>query len=188
MGRSAIGIVPRSILAINYLDRFLIPELQLNQRVEPSVDVPARYVRPQVPNLLLASTPDLFRVVKELLDRPAASYCLQDLLDAHVPIGAKVGCRFSTLETQDHHPDRFIRDACCCQERFVLSNHFDASAQIADRLPSILVFGSLREVNSVKTILARTASLFGLRLWRKIKEFCVASKATNNRYLQFVQR
>jgi hypothetical protein len=70
---STIWIVPRAIASVDQLFRRSIPRLQFDQAVEPNIDDPAGDIRPDISNLLLASTPGLLGVVEELFDRPSES-------------------------------------------------------------------------------------------------------------------
>ena len=71
MQGTTIGVVPRTRSAVGQLGFFHVPAAQLDQRVQPLVQVPATKVRPDVADLLLARAPDFLHVVEMFFDRPA---------------------------------------------------------------------------------------------------------------------
>ena len=68
---ATVRIVPGTIASVDKLFYPSVPTLQFNQRIEPRIYVPAGAIRPDVSNLLLASTQGLFGVVEELFDGPS---------------------------------------------------------------------------------------------------------------------
>jgi hypothetical protein len=98
---ASVRIVPGTVRTVGELGLISIPSAEFDQRIHPLVQVPASDVRPDVANLLLASTPDFLHVVEVFFNRPAPSDCFQDLLGFDLWVGAEVGCPTPVLELDD---------------------------------------------------------------------------------------
>lgn len=68
---TTVRVVPGTRSAIGQLGLILVPAAQLDQGVQPLVQVPAAKVRPHVADLLLSRAPDFLDVVEVFFDRPA---------------------------------------------------------------------------------------------------------------------
>jgi len=115
----------------------MVPTAQLDQRVEPLVQVPSADVRPHVANLLLACAPNLLHVMEVFLDGPPRGSRFQNV--AHFCRGfcAEVGYPTAVLETNDHHADHAADQRGRGQKRLVLTRHLDPAGRVGDRLPAL---------------------------------------------------
>src|SRR5262249_10220079 len=83
--------IPRRVASV--ADRLLrpAPRPQLDQHVQPGVDVEGAHIRPDVPQLLFGQPLDLLQVVEVLFDAEPVRGGAQDLFARRGPVGADQG-------------------------------------------------------------------------------------------------
>jgi len=128
-----------------------VPRPQFHQRVQPQVDVPAGDVRPQVPHLLLAASPDFLHVVEHLFERTPVGECLDGLLHARVHIAAGEDLwagRFFHDHDPDHSPERPVR----CQEHLELFDDLFPRDCAENLLPTVAMSSPLRQRDPIHSV------------------------------------
>jgi hypothetical protein len=119
-----------------------IPTLRFDQRVDPSVEVPAGDVGPDVVNLFLTSTRGFFDVAEKLFDRPTATTVSKiftiDMLGSVLKYAVVSPFSKRTITTRIGASAILVG----CQERFVLTKKSYSSIHIDYLQPTLIVLGT----------------------------------------------